>query len=112
MSGISSFVHMCSIYTYVTILTDSKSSICTIKCLLLERAAPDANKELNPDVTPINLDAFQFHGSMQRGGDEADTSCWTSPSGTGFMIRGKTYLKDSIKVCLCDIDIDALCNDR
>ncbi|CDP10522.1 unnamed protein product [Coffea canephora] len=70
-----------------------------IASLALQRmSAPDANKELNPDVTPINLDAFQFHGSMQRGGDETDTSCWTSPSGTGFMIRGKTYLKDSIKV--------------
>ncbi|XP_071910866.1 protein ENHANCED DISEASE RESISTANCE 2-like isoform X2 [Coffea arabica] len=70
-----------------------------IASLALQRmSAPDANKELNPDVTPINLDAFQFHGSMQRGGDETDTNCWTSPSGTGFMIRGKSYLKDSIKV--------------
>ncbi|KAL3535964.1 hypothetical protein ACH5RR_004425 [Cinchona calisaya] len=61
-------------------------------------SAPDSNKELNPDVTPINLEPSQFHGSMQRGRDETDTNCWTSPSGTGFMIRGKTYLKDSTKV--------------
>ncbi|CAK9166041.1 unnamed protein product, partial [Ilex paraguariensis] len=61
-------------------------------------AAPDANKQLDPNVHPIMLDPSHFHGSLCRGKDEADTNCWTSPGGTGFMIRGKTYLKDNMKV--------------
>lgn len=61
-------------------------------------AAVDANKELDPNVAPIILETSQFHGSLQRGRDEKDTNCWTRPSGTGFMIRGKNYLKDNSKV--------------
>lgn len=68
--------------------------------LLFKHAAADANKVLNSSVAPIDLDLSQFHGSMMRGKNEADSNCWTSPSGTGFMIRGKTYLKDSTKVSL------------
>ncbi|CAI9097478.1 OLC1v1033911C1 [Oldenlandia corymbosa var. corymbosa] len=65
---------------------------------LKRKSALDANKELDSSVTPINLDSFQFHGTMQQGKDGNDSNCWSSPSGTGFMIRGKTYLKDSTKV--------------
>ncbi|PIN09380.1 hypothetical protein CDL12_18033 [Handroanthus impetiginosus] len=53
--------------------------------------------ELNMNVSPINLDPSQFHGSMRRAKDEADKNCWSSPDGSGFMIRGKTYLQDSMK---------------
>lgn len=61
-------------------------------------AALAASSELDAHSTPIQLDASQFHGSMHKGKDESDTNCWTSPSGQGFMIRGKTYLKDYAKV--------------
>ncbi|KAK7840094.1 protein enhanced disease resistance 2 [Quercus suber] len=67
--------------------------------LALKRtSAPDANKELDPTVTPISIDPTQCHGSLHKAKDGADTNCWASPSGTGFMIRGKTYLKDNSKV--------------
>ncbi|XP_062158230.1 protein ENHANCED DISEASE RESISTANCE 2-like isoform X2 [Alnus glutinosa] len=67
--------------------------------LALKRtSARDANKELDPTVTPMIIDPTQFHGSLHKGKDDTDTNCWTSPSGTGFMIRGKTYLKDNTKV--------------
>ncbi|KAA8522910.1 hypothetical protein F0562_009333 [Nyssa sinensis] len=67
--------------------------------LALRRAsALDANKELDLNVPQIILDPRHFHASMHQGKDESDTNCWTSPSGTGFMIRGKTYLKDNSKV--------------
>ncbi|KAL2465615.1 Protein of unknown function (DUF1336) [Abeliophyllum distichum] len=67
--------------------------------LALKRtSAPDTNKELNSNEPPINLDPSQFYGSMRRAKDDADTNCWSSLDGTGFMIRGKTYLKDSTKV--------------
>ncbi|XP_075643264.1 protein ENHANCED DISEASE RESISTANCE 2 isoform X3 [Castanea sativa] len=67
--------------------------------LALKRtSAPDANKELDPTVTPISIDPTQCHGSLHKAKDGTDTNCWASPSGTGFMIRGKTYLKDNSKV--------------
>lgn len=70
-----------------------------ISSLALKRAsAPDANKELDPSVPPVHVDASQFNGILHKGKDETDSNCWTSPSGKGFMIRGKTYLKDNAKV--------------
>ncbi|KAF9662798.1 hypothetical protein SADUNF_Sadunf18G0091800 [Salix dunnii] len=70
-----------------------------ITSLSMMRASdPDASKDLDRFVTPIDIDPSQFHGSLNKGKDENDSNCWTSPSGTGFMIRGKTYLKDSFKV--------------
>lgn len=67
--------------------------------LTLKRAPDlDASKDLDPCIAPINIDPSQFHGSLNKGKDENDSNCWTSPSSTGFMVRGKTYLKDSSKV--------------
>ncbi|XP_052199680.1 protein ENHANCED DISEASE RESISTANCE 2 isoform X2 [Diospyros lotus] len=69
-----------------------------IASLALKRtSAPDLDEELDPGVPPVVLDP-SYHGSLHQGKDETDTNCWTSPSGSGFMIRGKTYLKDSLKV--------------
>ncbi|KAJ8560776.1 hypothetical protein K7X08_022636 [Anisodus acutangulus] len=65
---------------------------------LKKTSAPDTSKELNADVPPLTLDPSQFHGTMRHGKGEGDSDCWSSPSGSGFMIRGKTYLKDSTKV--------------
>lgn len=62
-------------------------------------AAVDANKELDHSIAPIVLDTCQIKGSLQKGGVDTDTNCWTSPGGAGFMIRGKNYLKDNSKVC-------------
>jgi hypothetical protein len=62
------------------------------------KQASDGNNELNPNISPINLDESNLVGSMQQGKEESDTNCWTAPAGTGFMIRGKSYLKDSAKV--------------
>ncbi|XP_022754534.1 protein ENHANCED DISEASE RESISTANCE 2-like isoform X2 [Durio zibethinus] len=74
-----------------------------ISSLALKQAsAPDANKELDPSVPPVHVDASQFNGTLHKGKDEADSNCWTSPSGRGFMIRGKTYLKDNAKVMGAD----------
>jgi hypothetical protein len=67
-----------------------------LKYLTILNAAP--NKELDLTVTPIIIDPTQFHGSLHKGKDDTDTNCWTSPSGMGFMIRGKSYLKDNSKV--------------
>jgi len=62
------------------------------------QAAPDLGEELDPRVTPITIHPNDIHGSLRKGMDDNDTNCWTSPSGKGFMIRGKNYLKDNSKV--------------
>ncbi|KAM1263381.1 hypothetical protein ACFX13_029053 [Malus domestica] len=70
-----------------------------IASLALKRAqAADANKEFDSRVPAIIIDPSQFHGSLSKGKDETVTNCWTSPSGEGFMIRGKNYLEDNSKV--------------
>ncbi|KAK7354404.1 hypothetical protein VNO80_19865 [Phaseolus coccineus] len=61
-------------------------------------AAQDVRKELDPNASSITIDVSDMHGSLRRGEDDKDTDCWTSPSGEGFMIRGKNYLKDNSKV--------------
>ena len=67
-------------------------------CTWLLHAAPVLSEELDPHVTPITINPSDFHGSLRKGKDDNDTNCWTSPSGEGFMIRGKNYLKDNSKV--------------
>ncbi|XP_021899211.1 protein ENHANCED DISEASE RESISTANCE 2 [Carica papaya] len=70
-----------------------------IQSLALKRtSAVDASKELDSSVAPINIDLGQFQGTLQKGKSDSDSNCWTSPSGMGFMIRGKTYLKDNSKI--------------
>ncbi|GFP97052.1 protein enhanced disease resistance 2-like [Phtheirospermum japonicum] len=69
-----------------------------ISSLTTKRASESEPNELNSSVPPISLDPSQFHGSMRKAKDETDKNCWYTPDGSGFMIRGKTYLKDSMKV--------------
>ncbi|KAK7304773.1 hypothetical protein VNO77_42660 [Canavalia gladiata] len=71
---------------------------CSLKCFVILPAAPDLSKELDPEADPITIDANDLHGSLNKGEDENDTNCWTTPTGEGFMIRGKNYLKDNSKV--------------
>lgn len=75
-------------------------------------ADPDVHKELDTDADPINFERTQFCGSLEKGKEESDTNCWTSPSGTGFMIRGKTYLQDNSKVSFLSFWSFALCTDK
>ncbi|KAL0334066.1 UNVERIFIED_CONTAM: protein ENHANCED DISEASE RESISTANCE 2-like [Sesamum angustifolium] len=69
-----------------------------IASLALKRSSAPESNELNSSVPPISLDSSQFHGTMRKAKDESDKNCWSSPDGSGFMIRGKTYLKDNMKV--------------
>ncbi|KAL9272042.1 ENHANCED DISEASE RESISTANCE 2-like-like protein [Drosera capensis] len=61
-------------------------------------SAQDAHKNLDSATPSVPINLSEFHGSFRPGKDDTDTNCWTSPDGTGFMIRGKSYLKDSCKV--------------
>ncbi|KAK1418429.1 hypothetical protein QVD17_27573 [Tagetes erecta] len=71
----------------------------TVSCLDQKRNPdPDASDQLHPHASPVILGSSHFCGSMCEGKSETDTDCWMAPSGKGFMIRGKTYLKDGAKV--------------
>ncbi|TYH94816.1 hypothetical protein ES332_A12G064900v1 [Gossypium tomentosum] len=65
---------------------------------LKQASAENASKELDLSVPPIHVDPSQFNSVLHKGKDDADTNCWTSPGGAGFMIRGQTYLKNSAKI--------------
>ncbi|KAJ4951312.1 hypothetical protein NE237_028144 [Protea cynaroides] len=68
-----------------------------IASLALKRSSV-IHKELDDHIPPISIEASQYHGSMSQGKDVTDTNCWSCPGGEGFMIRGKTYLKDNSKI--------------
>ncbi|KAL0302388.1 UNVERIFIED_CONTAM: protein ENHANCED DISEASE RESISTANCE 2 [Sesamum calycinum] len=61
-------------------------------------SAAAENNELDSNEPAMDLHPSQFRGSMRKAKDESDKNCWSSLDGSGFMIRGKTYLKDSTKV--------------
>ncbi|XP_020276988.1 protein ENHANCED DISEASE RESISTANCE 2-like isoform X2 [Asparagus officinalis] len=54
--------------------------------------------ELDMHIPSICIDPSQVRSSLHRANGENDTNCWTTPTGRGFMIRGKNYLKDNCKV--------------
>ncbi|PKA65521.1 hypothetical protein AXF42_Ash005855 [Apostasia shenzhenica] len=70
-----------------------------IASLTLRRSAETVeSRELDTCCPLVSIESSQFYGSLLQGNVESDTNCWTQPSGQGFMIRGKTYLKDGSKV--------------
>lgn len=54
--------------------------------------------DFDTSFAPVAIDLNQFHGCLHQAKDETDKNCWGSPSGQGFMVRGKTYLNDFCKV--------------
>ncbi|KAL1563471.1 protein ENHANCED DISEASE RESISTANCE 2-like isoform X1 [Salvia divinorum] len=69
-----------------------------VRNISAKKTSAHESSVLDTLVPPINLDSDEYHGTMRRAKDELDKNCWSSPDGSGFMIRGKTYLKDSMKV--------------
>ncbi|KAJ3704668.1 hypothetical protein LUZ61_008373 [Rhynchospora tenuis] len=70
-----------------------------IASLALKRTkASVADIELSGASLPVVIDWNQLNGSLRRAKSEQDSNCWSSPSGDGFMIRGKTYLTDHSKI--------------
>ncbi|KAL6540810.1 hypothetical protein OROMI_024693 [Orobanche minor] len=61
------------------------------------RASQKESSVLDTSVPPVNFDSDELRGTMRKAKDESDKNCWSSPDGSGFMITGKTYLKDSMK---------------
>lgn len=65
----------------------------------LVKASSIVNNELSAASPTIAIDWSRLNGSLRQAKSERDSNCWSSPSGNGFMIRGKTYLTDRSKVC-------------
>ncbi|KAL2929930.1 Protein ENHANCED DISEASE RESISTANCE 2-like [Bienertia sinuspersici] len=61
-------------------------------------AADDASRVFESATPSVPLATSQFCSSLREGKDDDDINCWTNPGGSGFMIRGQTYLKDYAKV--------------
>ncbi|KAK1395932.1 protein ENHANCED DISEASE RESISTANCE 2-like [Heracleum sosnowskyi] len=66
--------------------------------LAIENSAADAIREFFTSAHPIAFDPHDFQGSMRLKTAEADRDCWSSPDGSGFMIRGKTYRTKNDKI--------------
>eukprot|EP00246_Nothoceros_aenigmaticus_P012192 TRINITY_DN3653_c0_g1_i3.p1 TRINITY_DN3653_c0_g1~~TRINITY_DN3653_c0_g1_i3.p1 ORF type:complete len:725 (+),score=125.57 TRINITY_DN3653_c0_g1_i3:628-2802(+) len=58
----------------------------------------DDQGELLYRAPAVQVDRTVFKGSLPRGRHDKDTDCWFEPNGKGFMIRGVTYMQDSLKV--------------
>lgn len=64
---------------------------------LTRRASSQAN-ELVSSSSPVEINLSQFKGSLPLASGINDSSCWTDPGGREFMVRGKTYSRDYLKV--------------
>lgn len=46
----------------------------------------------------VEINLSHFHGSLPQAVTHKDTGCWTDPGGEEFMVRGKTYPFDDLKI--------------
>ncbi|KAG6548451.1 hypothetical protein Mapa_009938 [Marchantia paleacea] len=60
--------------------------------------AREENGELVLSALPVTIDGSAFKGSLRRSVYDKDSDCWSEPGGKGFMVRGRTYNDDSLKV--------------
>lgn len=56
------------------------------------------NSELILSAAPVDIDINFCKTSLRQGHGDTDSDCWSDPGGQGFMVRGRTYIHDSIKV--------------
>ncbi|KAJ7523493.1 hypothetical protein O6H91_18G051900 [Diphasiastrum complanatum] len=57
-----------------------------------------ARREFLVNTPAIHIDASKFRGSLWPAANGKDSNCWADPGGKGFMVRGKTYNKDYLKI--------------
>lgn len=71
-----------------------------VKCLLrsLFCSARSQANELISSASPVEIILSDFKGSLPLASGSKDSSCWTDPGGREFMVRGKTYSIDYLKV--------------
>ncbi|KAJ7566821.1 hypothetical protein O6H91_02G120000 [Diphasiastrum complanatum] len=57
-----------------------------------------ADGEFLENSPTVQIDASAFRGSLWPAANGKDSNCWADPGGKGFMVRGKTYNKDYMKI--------------
>ncbi|KAL3700947.1 hypothetical protein R1sor_018969 [Riccia sorocarpa] len=62
------------------------------------RPGRDENGELVLSEKPVTIDANGFKGTLRRCLNDKGSDCWSEPGGSGFMVRGRTYNDDGLKV--------------
>ncbi|XP_024522558.1 protein ENHANCED DISEASE RESISTANCE 2 [Selaginella moellendorffii] len=65
---------------------------------MLALAAAQLENPLLADEPRINLDVNAFKGSLEPASPSKDCNCWEDPGGKGFMVRGRTYTRDNLKI--------------
>eukprot|EP00249_Psilotum_nudum_P018129 c26651_g1_i1 orf=256-2565(+) len=66
------------------------------------RPALEENGELMLSAQPTEINITHFKGTLSPAVGNKGSNCWADPGGKGFMVRGKTYLKDNLKVPASD----------
>lgn len=78
-----------------------RSSSWTVMLGLPSKRPPSRqeNDDLIINAEPVDIDVnICKASSLRQGYDDADSDCWSDPGGQGFMVRGRTYIHDNIKV--------------
>eukprot|EP00250_Pteridium_aquilinum_P004269 c14493_g1_i1 orf=975-3260(-) len=55
-------------------------------------------KQLDSSSSPVEIILSQFKSSLPSAAGSKDSNCWMDPGGRDFMVRGKTYSRDYLKV--------------
>ncbi|KAI5083436.1 hypothetical protein GOP47_0003179 [Adiantum capillus-veneris] len=76
------------------------SSSWTLRLGLPSKRPPcrEDNSDLILTAIPVDIDVSFCKTSLRQGHGDGDSDCWTDPGGQGFMVRGRTYIQDNIKV--------------
>ncbi|GBG71577.1 hypothetical protein CBR_g8993 [Chara braunii] len=56
------------------------------------------SEQLLHGYSPISFDPSRFKGSVPQARHAKETNCWDDPGGEQFVVRGKNYLQDCVKV--------------
>lgn len=70
----------------------------TYGIMLLKRQARAEGGELDSGHEPVEINMNKYKGSLCQAVGNTNSNCWTDPGGKGFMVRGKTYSSDGLKV--------------
>ncbi|MCO5611085.1 hypothetical protein L7F22_065335 [Adiantum nelumboides] len=69
--------------------------------LALMKLTPHARAEkmeLVSSSSEVDINLSDFNGSLPQAAAHKDSCCWTDPGGEDFMVRGKSYPTDLVKV--------------
>eukprot|EP00250_Pteridium_aquilinum_P016191 c22992_g1_i1 orf=435-2675(-) len=77
-----------------------RSSSWTVRLGLPNKRPPcrEDNSDLILSAEPVDINVNCCKTSLRKGLGDSDSDCWSDPGGQGFMVRGRTYIQDNMKV--------------